>query len=255
MELASEKGASSWLSALPLKWAGYTLNRQEFRDAVCLRYGLAIRHVPCYCACGAENSLHHTLNCKKGGYVTMRHNALRDTEASFLEDCARDVNIEPKLMPISPEEEQDRSNPDLQLDISAVGIWSAFERTFMDVRVTHPLSSSYAGTSTEALFRQHEQEKKRKYQHRVLNVERGSFTPLVFMTTGGCGKEADRHHKRVAELLARKRNETYADTLNYMRTKLSFALLKCVLISLRGVRGKQARGTGDSDQLSFSLMT
>ena len=38
-ETAQEKGASSWLSALPLKRMGYTLNKQEFRDAICLRYG------------------------------------------------------------------------------------------------------------------------------------------------------------------------------------------------------------------------
>ena len=31
---ASEKEASSWLSALPLKSLGYTLNKQEFCDAI-----------------------------------------------------------------------------------------------------------------------------------------------------------------------------------------------------------------------------
>ncbi len=37
-EHASEKGVSSWLSALPLRSLGYCLNKQEFRNAICLRY-------------------------------------------------------------------------------------------------------------------------------------------------------------------------------------------------------------------------
>ena len=32
---AREKGASSWLSTLPIQKLGYTINKQEFRDAFC----------------------------------------------------------------------------------------------------------------------------------------------------------------------------------------------------------------------------
>ena len=76
---AREKGASSWLSALPIQRLGYTINKQEFRDAVCLRYGWRIHDMPKFCACGQANSLDHALICKKGGYVSMRHNILRET--------------------------------------------------------------------------------------------------------------------------------------------------------------------------------
>ena len=38
LELAGEKGAGAWLSALPLQSLGYDLNKQEFRDGICLRY-------------------------------------------------------------------------------------------------------------------------------------------------------------------------------------------------------------------------
>jgi len=36
---AMEKGASCWLSALLIKATGYALNKQDFTDAVCMRYG------------------------------------------------------------------------------------------------------------------------------------------------------------------------------------------------------------------------
>ena len=39
MELASEKGASSWLTALPLAKFVFSLHKGAFRDAVALRYG------------------------------------------------------------------------------------------------------------------------------------------------------------------------------------------------------------------------
>ena len=46
LELASEKGASSWLTALPIKEFGYLLNKQQFTDALCLRYNLTLKDCP-----------------------------------------------------------------------------------------------------------------------------------------------------------------------------------------------------------------
>ena len=37
-DIAQKKGASSWLSALPLETEGYTLSKREFYDAIQLRY-------------------------------------------------------------------------------------------------------------------------------------------------------------------------------------------------------------------------
>ena len=41
------------------------------------------------------------------------------------------------------------------------------------------------GKATSTIFMEQEEEKKRKYQQRVLDVEMRSFTPLVFGTTVG----------------------------------------------------------------------
>ena len=97
LEGAQEKGASSWLSTLPIKSLGYALNKQAFIDAICIRYGWKVKHMPKFCGCGMENDMDHILTCKKGGYVNMRHNAIRNAEADFLESVCVDVVIEPKL--------------------------------------------------------------------------------------------------------------------------------------------------------------
>ena len=39
IELASEKGASNWLTVLPLQEHSFTLHKIAFHDAVVLRYG------------------------------------------------------------------------------------------------------------------------------------------------------------------------------------------------------------------------
>ena len=47
MDLAQEKGASSWLTALPIDEFGFTLHKSAFRDALALRYGWPPSHYMC----------------------------------------------------------------------------------------------------------------------------------------------------------------------------------------------------------------
>ena len=58
---------------------------------------------------------------------------------------------------------------------------------------------------SKSTLRIHENEKKRKYNSRVTKIEQGTFTPLVFTTTGGMADECLRYHSRLAELLSAKK--------------------------------------------------
>ena len=88
----------------------------------------------------------------------------------------------------------------------------------------------------QQIYRIHENEKKRQYASRVVDIEQGTFTPLVFTTTGGMGKECRMFHSRLAELIAIKKGEDYAKTISWIRARTSFALLRSALICLRGSR-------------------
>ena len=254
VELACEKGAGAWLSALPLQSMGYVLNKQEFRDSIFLRYGWMIPNTPAYCGCKAKNNIDHTLNCKLGGYVTMRHNNIRDLEASLLREVCRDIKVEPELLPIGNVETQSANKADkARLDVSAIGLWSSMERTFLDVRVMHPNSPSYVDKSPDQIYLQHEKEKKKSYNHRIMHVDKGSFTPLIFSTTGGMGPESTMYHKRLAELIARKRGEEYADVVNHIRTRIRFSLLRSILLAIRGERGRRRREKEESSIADLSL--
>ena len=61
-------------------------------------------------------------------------------------------------------------------------------------------------------FRKHELDKKREYEERVREIEHGSFSPLVFSTAGGMGPIATTVYKRIASLIADKRQEPYSAT-------------------------------------------
>jgi len=51
---------------------------------------------------------------------------------------------------------------------------------------------------------EHEKEKKRKYKQRVIDVEMGSFTALVFGPNGGMGKECKLFLSNLVDKLSRK---------------------------------------------------
>ena len=154
----------------------------------------------------------------------MRHNALRDTEATLMKEVCRDVQIEPTLLPTSNELRNGTiiSGRD-RLDISARGLHGQNEKTFFDVRVTHPNSESNKEKSLEQIYKQHEAEKKRSYNDRIIQVEKASFVPLVFTTTGGFSPECERLNKKLADKIANKRNESYASVIEHIRTRLRFA--------------------------------
>ena len=59
-------------------------------------------------------------------------------------------------------------------------------------------------------------EKKRKYTKCILQVENGSFTPLVFSVHGGMGKEANKCYSQIAEKLAEKQDEPYSVMMSWI---------------------------------------
>ena len=87
MELAQEKGASSWLTALPIQEDGFTLHKSAFWDALALRYDWTPSHLPSSCACGTCFSVEHALSCPKGGFPPLRHNEIR-VEHTHIHKCS-----------------------------------------------------------------------------------------------------------------------------------------------------------------------
>ena len=60
MEVASDKGAWHWLSAMPIEGHGFALAKGSFQDALCLRYGWIGHHHPCDFSALVESQLTQT---------------------------------------------------------------------------------------------------------------------------------------------------------------------------------------------------
>jgi len=166
---------------------------------------------------------------------------VRDSEAQIMREVCRDVQTEPTLLPINENDYLSKNNTadNARLDISARGLWNSSEKTFFDIRITHPTSQSYSGKSQVEVYQQHEKEKD-KHNQRVIDMEmeKSSFNPLVFTTTGGMAPECNRVNKKLAEKIAEKCRAPYASVITYIRTKLRFALLRSTLTAIRGFQGK-----------------
>ena len=102
-DLAAEKGASSWLTVIPVKDVDFTLNKREFKDAIHLRYDWQISDTPSACACGDVFGVDHAMICRRGGFIIQRHNELRDLEAEMLKVVCNDIQVEPVLQEINGE--------------------------------------------------------------------------------------------------------------------------------------------------------
>ena len=99
---------------------------------------------------------------------------------------------------------------------------------FLIVRVTHVNSKCYQGKATSTISKEQEEEKKRKYQQRVLEVEIRSFTPLVFGTNGWMGADCNYFLKRLARKLSEKNEEPYHISITWIRTLISLEILRSV---------------------------
>ena len=135
-----DKGASSWLNAVPVKDQGLALNKQEFRDSLRMRYNLPLHDLPSQCACGERFNINHALTFKKGGFVAQRHDGVRNLLTAQLGKVCKNVEIEPHLQPLDNERFYLRSaitSPEARLDMKADVFWLRGATASFDVRVTH----------------------------------------------------------------------------------------------------------------------
>ena len=183
--------------------------------------------------------------------MTFMHDILVETEAELLREAkCRNLYTEPALLPTSEQlhPKGTITADGARLDIVAIGLYGKNERTFMDVRITHPYAPSNLPMPVDKLLLRNEAEKKSKY---------ASFIPLVFTTSATTAPECNKFHKRIAELISIKRKGQYSKVLSYIRTRISFAMLKSILVSIHGVRDKKERkdyGTKTASDVAFGLI-
>ena len=95
--------------------------------------------------------------------------------------------------------------------------------------------------------------KKNEYNTRIMEVEHGTFTPLIFSVKGAIGQECRSFHKILANKISEKRGERYEEVTRMIRIKLSFLITKSALACIRGSRSMYTKVTEDCDDFGFAL--
>ena len=223
---------SSWLNVLPVMKDNFDLSCNEFRDALCLRYAKPLLNLPQSCdGCSNIFTTSHALDCKKGGLVTIRHNEIRDVLHDMSSLAWSQVIKEPVV------NEAQNGSDGLIGDISVRGVWQSQSTTIFDVRVVDSDAPSYTGKSPLKVLKTAERDKKNKYGEACNSIHCG-FTPLCMTVDGLLGSESHTFLKRLADKLSTKWDRPYRTVIYWIRTRLSFALLRATNLCVRGTRAK-----------------
>ena len=72
-----------------------------------------------------------------------------------------------------------------------------------------------------------------------MEIQQGTFTPLVFITTGRMADKCVKCHSRLAKLIANTKGESYSRAISWIRAKVSFDIVTAAILWLRGSRSRR----------------
>ena len=154
METLNQKGALKCLTNLPIKENGYELMKQEFWVTTKIRHNWPLDRIPSQCICGASFDVTHALFCKKGGFITLRHNEVRDKTSELLDEVCVNVRKEQILQEVNDEDfpREVNKSKEAPLDISAHNFWTTGQRAFFEVRVFNLVAQRHSKMPVEKCF-------------------------------------------------------------------------------------------------------
>ena len=104
MDISTQTGVSTWLTVLSMTEFEFEL----LWDSVKLRYGWEISNLPTSWPCESKFDIQYSMSCKIGGFISIRHNDLRNLTTNMMSEVCTDTEIEPKLTQLSGVELQGR---------------------------------------------------------------------------------------------------------------------------------------------------
>ena len=172
--------------------------------------------------------LTHAMNCHRGGFINARHDNIHNFEGHLTKKVCYDVQIEPPLQTVEDMNfhRSANVNDEARLDVRAKGFWRQGQNAFFDVRITNAGNDSQKDKPIKSVLKKHEQEKKRQYNARVMEIEHSSFTPIISTIKGVMGHERHTYHKALIEKLSNKTGDKFEDIIRFIRVKISYIVLK-----------------------------
>ena len=94
--LSNDEIVSERVTFIPTQEHSFALTKSEFRDALQILYNKQLEGMPRKCPLGERYDLNHVMNCKRGGFVVMTHNNVRDFEANIMKTIQ--MTLKPNLV-------------------------------------------------------------------------------------------------------------------------------------------------------------
>ena len=120
-------------------------------------------------------------------------------------------------------------------DILVNGWWARSNPAIFDIVVTHTNAHSYLPKTPKKLLEDSEKKKKKEYLQACLKL-RMHFTPFALSADGMLGYEANMTLKKLAKMRAEQTGSPYSSILNWIRTQISFDLVRSNFSCLYGSR-------------------
>jgi hypothetical protein len=191
------------------------------------------------------------MECMTGGFRGLLHNEVTHVIHNAMKDAGyKDLALEPQLQALEGETLELKSanlSDEARSDIRVLGFWSRMRRAFFDTTAFSRYTNHHKTRNLKSLYRADELRKIREYKDRIVNVEHGDFTPLVFCTAGGMGPQATLVVKRISQKLAEKKNLPVSLISGWLKCQISFALLRSSIVCLRGSRPNKPKKQQDVD--------
>ena len=120
----------SCLTTLPIPDVGLGLRLTR------IRYGWVLTRLPTNCQYGARFDLQHFVLCKRSGFISIRHNRIRNITGRPLKEMCKDIRVVPQLIQLTDETLQLSilTRNKVCLDICTRGFGQTGQMTFFDVR-------------------------------------------------------------------------------------------------------------------------
>ena len=182
-EINWEKGVSNWLLVILMVENGFDLTKQQFWDSVRLRYSWSIANLPTPYACGSTLTIQHSMSWKKGGFINICHNDVRDLTAKILSEACHDAQVEPTLLPLTGERIEHRTaieTNETRLVIRARGFWIRWQQAFLDVTVFDPNACQYSNSSYRNVMQPTKKKKSLTITNALCMSNKEPLTPWYF---------------------------------------------------------------------------
>ena len=239
LEMASEKGASSWLTCRPLRRHGFTLHKTVFRDGLCLRYGWTPERLPSLCVwshifCGPSADMRYRWLYSHASQWGQGPFCILPEEGSSW--CRSGTALAAPCWWLVP------SSLHVHGGICSPGcccqrclgrkVWA-----IVHGRPSFQPACSLQRQDVRTLYVQAAWGRKAAV---VWGTCPWCWACLIcahcLLCGRGCGKAAAVLMKTLGSMLCEKRNEPFSVVIASMRCRISFALLRSAVASLRGHR-------------------